>query len=502
MVLTLRAVLDELDRLAAEAGQIDKEVTRDEIVDSVARAALLGARGNSGVILSQLIRGAAEELASRQGELVDPVLVGAALARAADRAYDSVRDPAEGTILTVVREMAHRVASELAHMPDSRLAPDDAPDRQDAAIAHVLERAVEAGEASVKRGPELLPILREAGVVDAGGYGATLLFAGVVAALRGDEAPELDHHHAPARISHPEHSSSTYRYCTNFVVTGSGLEPHAFVEPLEAIGDSVLVVGDPHTLKVHVHTDEPGAATAVFADRAEVSRLDVADMHEQVAERTERLAEPEARCGAIAVVAGEGMRELYASLGVRTLDGGPTLNPSTHELLAGIHAVPAEQVVVLPNSSNVFMAAERAAELSDKHVVVVRSRSQQAGLTAAVALSQDRDAEANAKGMEDALVHLRLGAVAPAAREDVHGRFGVGEAVGFVEDEIVAWGEPRPTLEIVLRSLARDAELVTCIAGQGAPLAHEAVRALSPDGVELEVEEGGQPNYWWLLAAE
>src|SRR5881398_1664697 len=156
MALTLRAVLDELDHLAAEAGQIDKEVTREEIVDRVARAALLGARGNSGVILSQLIRGAAEELASRRGELVDPVLVGAAMARAADRAYDSVRDPAEGTILTVVREMAHRIASELAHMPDSRLGPDAPPDVQDAALAEILERALRAGEESVKRGPELL----------------------------------------------------------------------------------------------------------------------------------------------------------------------------------------------------------------------------------------------------------------------------------------------------------------------------------------------------------
>src|SRR3954471_11862121 len=176
MVLTLRAVLDELDTLAAEAGQIDKEVTRDEIVDRVARAALLGARGNSGVILSQLIRGAAEELASRRGELVDPVLVGAAMARAADRAYDSVRDPAEGTILTVVREMAHRIASELAHMPDSRLPAGAPAEVQDAAIAAILERAIETGQASVKRGPELLPVLREAGVVDAGGYGATILF--------------------------------------------------------------------------------------------------------------------------------------------------------------------------------------------------------------------------------------------------------------------------------------------------------------------------------------
>jgi DAK2 domain fusion protein YloV len=504
MALTLRAVLDELDRLAAESGQIDKEITRDEIVDSVARAALLGARGNSGVILSQLIRGAAEELASRQGELVDPVLVGAAMARAADRAYASVREPAEGTILTVVREMASRIASELAHMPDRRLGPDATPAVQDAALAEVLECAVEAGEASVKRGPDLLPVLREAGVVDAGGYGATLIFAGIVAALRGAEAPELDHH-APARVTHPQHASSTFRYCTNFAVTGEALDPHTYIAPLERIGDSVLVVGDAHTLKVHVHTDDPDAATALFEAAGGVSRLDVADMHAQVADRAERLeapTAPDALCGALAVVAGDGMRSLFASLGVRALDGGPTLNPSTHELLAGIHAVPAEEVVVLPNSSNVFMAAERAAELSDKEVRVVHSRSQQAGLAAAIELMPDSDASANAAAMEAALSRLREGAVAPAARQDGQGRFAEGDAVGFVGDEIVAWGDPRATLRTVLGALADGAELITCLAGEDAPLGDDEVRALAPDGAELELEHGGQPSYWWLLAAE
>src|SRR3954470_9136755 len=501
MALTLRAVLDELDRLAAEAGQIDKEIGRDEIVDSVARAALLGARGNSGVILSQLIRGAAEELASRRGELVDPVLVSAAMARAAERAYASVREPAEGTILTVIREMAHSIASLLAHMPDARLGTDAPPEVQDQAIAAILEPAVRAGEASVKRGPELLPVLREAGVVDAGGYAATLIFAGVVAALRGDEPPELDHYE-PARITHPEHSSSTYRYCTNFVVTGSGFEAQDFVRPLEGLGDSVLVVGDAHTLKVHVHTDDPDAATDLFATAGEVSHLDVADMHEQVAERADRLADPVAVCGALAVVSGDGMRALFTSLGARVLDGGPTLNPSTNEILAGIHGVPAEEVVVLPNSPNVIMAAERAAELSDKAVRVVHSRSQQAGLTAAVELGPDRGADENAAAMEAALERLHVGSVAPAARPDAQGRFGEGDAVGFVDDQIVSWGEPAATLQAVLDSLSDGAELVTCIAGNGAPLGAEEVRALARDGIELELENGGQPNYWWLLAAE
>lgn len=525
MALTLRAVLQEIDRLAeVEQNRTLDEIGRDEIVASVARAALLGARGNSGVILSQLIRGAAEELASRPGELVDPVLIGAAMARAAEQAYGSVRDPAEGTILTVVREMAHRIATELAHMPQTRLDPDAEPEQQDALIADVLERALDAGQQSVARGPDLLPILREAGVVDAGGYGLTVLFAGVVAALRGTDPPELAHHRA-ARVTRPQHESSTYRYCTNFAVTGSGLDARAFVAQLERIGDSVLVVGDAQTLKVHVHTDEPDAAAGLFADAGGISHLDVADMHAQVEERAERLAAgadeqaagdvlggapaapaaATATCGVLAVVSGAGIAGLFEGLGAHVLDGGATLNPSTYDLLAGIHAVPAEQIVVLPNSSNVFMAAERAAELSEKRVVVVRSRTQQGGLAAAVALDRDRDASANAEAMDAALAHVRTGGVAPAARDDAAGRFRVGEAVGYLGDELVAWGEPAATLERVLAGLAEHAELITCIRGDAAPLDDDAVEAAARaagDAIELDLQVGGQPSWWWLLSAE
>ena len=370
MALTLRAVLNELDRLqGADGTRTIDEIGREEIVQSVARAALLGARGNSGVILSQLIRGAAEELVTRPGQLIDATLIGAALANAADRAYSSVRDPAEGTILTVAREMAHKIVADVAHSPENpRLGPATEPGEQDAAIAAVLESAVAAGQDSVKRGPDLLAALREAGVVDAGGYGLTIMFAGVVAALRGDDPPDLDHH-APARISHPEHSSGTHRFCTNFAVTGSGLVPGRFIAPLEKLGDSVLVVGDSRTLKVHLHTDDPELATAVFASAGEVSRLDVADMRLQVAQRDSRVAGdatgagaseadelprmppapyaspsvnggPPARSGAVAVVSGAGLAEMFRELGVHTIDGGATLNPSTFDLLAAFTRCP------------------------------------------------------------------------------------------------------------------------------------------------------------------
>ena len=511
MVLTLRAVLAELDRVleASEQHTLD-EIGRDEIVGSVARAALLGARGNSGVILSQLIRGAAEELISRPGELIDPVLIGAALARAADQAYGSVRNPAEGTILTVVREMATRVASELAHMPETRLGADASAEVQDALAADVMERALDAGQQSVKRGPDLLPVLREAGVVDAGGYGLTVVLAGMVQALRGSETVSIEHQ-APARITHPEHASTTFRYCTNFAVTGSELDQRAYVEELERIGDSVLVVGDRSTLKIHVHTDTPEAAMELFAPHA-VSHIDIADMSEQVRERDSRLAGTAsvfgsgaadgAVCGGIAVVTGEGLRGLFVGLGLAALDGGATLNPSTNDLLAAIHSVPAEDVVLLPNSSNVFMAAERAAELSDKNVIVVPSRSLQAGLAAAVALDPQRDAAQNAAAMSEILEAVRTGAVAPAARDDVGGRFRTGDAIGFVDDELVVWGDPESTLREVMTQLADDAELITCLRGVDAPLDDAAVRTMVDGAVELELSDGGQPSYWWLLSAE
>jgi fatty acid kinase len=523
MALTLRAVLEELDRLQGDEDRTIDEIGREEIVQSVARAALLGARGNSGVILSQLIRGAAEELVSRPGQLIDVPLLGAALANAADRAYSSVRDPAEGTILTVAREMAHKIATDVAHSPENpRLEPATEPREQDVAIAEALESAVVAGQESVKHGPERLAALREAGVVDAGGYGLTIMFAGLVAALRGDEPPELDHY-APARITHPEHSSATYRFCTNFAVTGSGLSPGRFIAPLEELGDAVLVVGDETTLKVHLHTDEPERATAVFAGAGEVSRLDVADMRLQVAERDGRMAgdsqlvgeqtrEDEGagrvRCGAVAVVSGDGLRDLFGELGVHTIDGGPTLNPSTYDLLAAIHEVPAEEVIVLANSANVIMAAENAARLSDKQVLVAATTSQQAGLAAAVALAHDRAMEENAQALLEAVSRVRTGAVAQAARDDADGRFSRGEAVGFVEDEVLAWGDPGETLQAVLTALAEGnaggdtPELISVLAGEDAPLGLGQIEQMAHNHIELELRHGGQTAYWWLLAAE
>jgi uncharacterized protein len=500
MAMTMRAVMEELDRL--DGMEVD-EVGRTQLVQALARAALMGARGNSGVILSQIVRGAAEELASRPGELIDPVLVASAFASAADAAYDSVREPAEGTMLTVFREMAHSIARQLAHLDaEKQRLEQGVPDElQDAVLAEVLERAIEDGQRAVERTPEQLEVLRESGVVDAGGYGLVLILAGVVAGLRGDGAavPEVDHHEAP-RMSRPHHEDSRFRYCTNFIVSGTGLRSRDFLPRLEGLGDSVLVVGDEVTLKVHVHTDEPEQAVALFEDAGKVTNLDVADMREQIAERQARLEV--GRTGALAVAAGEGLQRLFAELGAHVVPGGETLNPSTYELLAGIHEVPAEEVLVFPSSSNVIMAAERACELSEKPARVVAATSLQKSLLTLVELDPAAAAAENAERLAEALGTIADGGVAPAARDDAQGRFRKGDAVGFVEREIVAWGGAGTTFAATVETLSEGAEIVTVIGGEDAPISLAELDPHVPDGVEIETHDGGQPSWWWLLAAQ
>jgi dihydroxyacetone kinase-like predicted kinase len=240
----------------------------------------------------------------------------------------------------------------------------------------------------------------------------------------------------------------------------------------------------------------------------EVSHLDVADMREQVAERTARLAangagETEAAaCGAVAVASGEGLVEMYRGLGACIVDGGATLNPSTYDILAGIHALNAAEAIVLPNSPNVILAAERAAELSEKPARVVPTRAQQAGLAALLAFDSSRPADENAAALGEALDSLTTGGVARAGRDDASGRFREGQAVGYAGEELISWGDTPDTLAAVLDRVCAGCEVVTVVAGDGAPLAEDAVAALLPDGVELDYHDGGQPSWWWLIAAE
>jgi len=536
MALTLRSVLDELDAVVAEGVTLD-EIGRDALVKRLARAALLGARGNSGVILSQLIRGAAEELIARPGELIRPPLIAAALAGAARRGYDSVRQPVEGTILTVVREMAGAASHAVASMDPDRLgAPHDAQDQARGIVA-VVAAAIAAGQVALDEGPELLPALKEAGVVDAGGFGLLIVFAGLIRTL-ADGGPGSDfaiRHYDAARVERLDHASETFRYCTNFAVAGPGLDAGRARSDLARIGDSIIVVvGDEETLKVHVHTDDPDAAMGLFPG-AEISRVDVADMDEQVADRRRRGAASEAASAGVttgdggtdggpatggratvtgtdatagatsallAVAPSAGIADIFRSFGAAVVDGGPTMNPSTADLVAAIEATGADGVVLLPNNPNVRMAAERAAELAPVPVRVVATRAPQVGMAIAVAHDPTKDADGNADALAELLEDVAAGGVAPAARDDAGGRFVAGDAVGYVDEELVAWGDPATTLREVLGRLAEDREILTVLVGQDAPLGDVDVEGVAPEHVDVELHEGGQPSWWWLAAAE
>lgn len=516
MALTLRSVVEELDAVLGEGLTLDQDGGREELVRRLARAALLGARGNSGVILSQLIRGAAEELVARPGELIRPPLVAAALAGASRRGYDSVRQPVEGTILTVVREMAGAASHAVAQLEPGQLGAPAGDAEQSFALAIVIGEAIGAGLRALDEGPELLPALKEAGVVDAGGFGLLVLFAGVIRFLRqGQPGEDFDiPHYAAARLEGISHASETFRFCTNFAVTGAGLDAGRVRDELARMGDSIIVVvGDEQTLKVHVHTDDPDAAMALFDGAGEVSRVDVADMDAQVAARTGRSAaaaealaavatdRAHSRSALLAVVSGAGLIGAFADEGALVLDGGPTMNPSTADLLAAIDAAPADEVVLLPNNPNVRMAAERAAELSQKPVVVVPTRSQQAGLAAVAAALDDASAQDSAEAVRAELDELTTGGVAPAARADPAGRFAVGDALGYVGEDLVAWGTPEDVLRTVLERTCEDGrEIVVLASGEGAPLDDDAVAALAPDGSEPEILTGGQSAWWWLVA--
>ena len=275
-----------------------------------------------------------------------------------------------------------------------------------------------------------------------------------------------------------------------------------FVPRLEELGDSVMVVGDRDAIRVHVHTNQREQAKALFADLGEITQEDHADMRRQIEARDRRLRIAPGRTGVIAVAAGAGMRTLLEDLGAYVVDGGPTLNPSPHELLRGIEDLGAPEVIVLPNSGNVILAAQQAADLSDRRVMVVPSTSQQAALVALVEFDPDLDAAENADRLNVALGEVRTGAVAPAAKPDPQGRFLRGDAVGFEGTEIVAWGGEGSTLSATIERIAAGAEIVTVLQGADARIPTDELPIDLPDGVTLEVKRAGQPHYWWLIAAQ
>jgi uncharacterized protein len=463
---------------------------RDPGADIV-RAALMGARGNSGVILSQLVRGAVEALGD-EGEMDAPA-VARALRGASDAGYAAVRNPQEGTMLTVARELAEKAEA---------LAPSDPP------LTEALAELVAHGERALAATTDQLDVLREAGVVDAGGAGVLEILRGIAAHVRGEPLPELEGVTGGIPLEAVHQELSRYRYCTSFFVEGETIDPEELERELTKLGDSLLVVGGPGAVKVHVHTDEPGAALALATDRGVIAEVDIKNMHVQTADRTQRLKREAGVTGAVAVVLGGGNRRLFESLGASTVAGGETMNPSTADLLAAVDALPESGVVLLPNSKNVVLAAEQAAEQSGKDVRVIPTRSLQSGLGALVAFDSSRPLDENVAEMEEAAAAVRAGSVARASRSATIGAVDVaeGEFLGLVDGEPVASGkalEPVAT-DVVARLVGGGADVLTVLVGEGAGESEGVVDAIRVEhpSLEVEVHEGGQPHYPLLFAVE
>ncbi len=480
LTLTMRAI--------AEAVESSNAPDRVTLAKEISRAALMGARGNSGVILSQIVRGAAEVLGTSDD-------LAAALRSASDAAYRAVRRPVEGTMLTAIRELAE----------EAELHPGAGPDE-------LLPLLVARGDDCVVRTTEMLDVLKEAGVVDSGASGLVEILRGIAAAWAGEELPAPAHEHEVLGVEAIHQELSRYRYCTVFVVEGENLDAEALEDELERLGDSLLVVGDPAALKIHVHTDDPGKALSLGVARGAIGGVEIADMHAQTMQREERLLEavpaPAATTDAIVVAVGPGNARLFESLGARIVDGGATMNPSTAEILAAIESAPGAEAVVLPNNRNVIMSAEQAAEHSPKPVRVVPTVSIQAGLAAMVAFDPEKTAEENAIEMNEVLSEVATGAVTVASRDVEMNGLAIrkGSFLGLVDGEAVAGGDgfDEVATAVAERLLDRPRGVLTMLTGADAPVLNGVLSRLEaghPD-VELEVHEGGQPHYPLLLSAE
>ncbi len=475
LTLTVRAI--------AEALAGDGPDTRPALAKEVSRAALMGARGNSGVILSQVVRGATEALA----ETDDLARV---FRSASDAAYRAVKKPVEGTMLTAIAAMADTAE----HGGD-------------------LHTILTRGDDTVVRTRDMLPVLSEAGVVDAGAAGLVEILRGIVAALEGTALPAAPAHEREVGLDAIHQELSRYRYCTVFVVEGDELDADGLEAELEQLGDSLLVVGDPSALKVHVHTDDPGRALSLGVARGVVGGVEVANMHAQTLEREGRLlhAVPGVTAqtsAVVAVAAGSGNRKLAESFGALVVDGGSTMNPSTADLLAAIEAAEAGEVVVLPNNGNVIMSAEQAADHASKLVRVVPTRSVQAGLAALVAFDPSVGAGENAAAMAEAVDAVATGAITVASRDVVLDGIDVrkGQWLGLAGESAVAGGESFDEVArtVLSRLLDEPRGVLTLLTGDEAPPLNGLLDELHVEHPDLEVEvhDGGQPHYPLLLSAE
>lgn len=494
MLLTMQSACREIQHSPEEQAWI--------IAQKVAHGALMGARGNSGVILSQIFRGFARDLEGV--DAFSTIQFASALQEAAKTAYKGVIKPVEGTILTVARELADASVHAAASSGDLR---------------YVLDQVVNEARASVTRTPTLLPVLAEAGVVDAGGQGLLVILEGMLRYTKG-EPVSMDTELEAAVDLQPFHleAEEGYGYDIQFIVRGQGLNVEEIRETIASLGDSALVVGDSSAVKVHVHSPEPGTPINYGVSLGEVSRVIVENMQEQYqefilskAQQPPAPVEPLGGVGTVVVAPGQGWAQLFESLGVSAVvSGGQTMNPSTEDLLSAVERVPSDDVIILPNNKNIVMAAEQASALSGKSVRVVRTITMPQGVGALLALNYQVDLDTNTSVMAEAANAIETVEITRAVRSVLVNGIQVkeGEVIGLVNGVLKAKGtSPNEVSKVALGDLSTDEhEIITLYYGESVTedeaqqLAGE-LETLFPDQ-EVEVVDGGQPHYYYILSAE
>ena len=486
------------------------------IAKAISSGSLRGARGNSGVILSQLLRGFTKEI--REHKEIDTITLAKACERATATAYKAVMKPKEGTILTVAKGASQK-AAELAETTEDL----------DTFISEVINYAQEV----LEKTPEMLPVLKEAGVVDSGGQGLLEVMRGAYDAFQGKEidysAIEAS---AGTKMVKPSEQAETeikFGYCTEFIIMlekeFTAKDETEFKAYLESIGDSIVCVADDDIVKIHVHTNDPGLAIQRALTYGQLSRMKIDNMREEHQERlikdAEKLAaqqaeakkaEPRKEVGFIAGSMGEGMNEIFRELGADyIIEGGQTMNPSTEDMLNAIDQVNAEHIFILPNNKNIILAANQAQTLTeDKDIIVVPSKTVPQGITAIINYMPDADAQTNLEAMIEGIGNVKTGQVTYAVRDthiddkEIH----EGDIMGIGDSGILAVGQSveETTKEMLAQLVDEDTELISLYYGQdvqeeSAENFAQEIEDLYPD-VDVDVHSGGQPIYYYVLSVE
>jgi DAK2 domain fusion protein YloV len=496
MLLTLQSAVEDIRE--SDAAEVSK------IAKLASHGSLMGARGNSGVILSQIFRGFARAVEGKSS--LTPAELATAFEEAANAAYRAVNKPTEGTILTVARE-AGRAAAAAAATPG-------------ATIPSVIAAAADGARAAVLKTPSQLQILRDAGVVDAGGFGLQVILEGMLKTVEEAESSNgalvMSRSAAPVAsqvaVALPEEG---WGYCTEFLIEGSDLDLDVIKNQIEALGNSVLVVGEPELVKVHVHTDDPTRVITLAGRYGKLLKLNVGDMstqHRRILEdegQAARAQRPNG-VGLVAVVAGRGLVDIFRGLGVDAIvEGGQTMNPSTQDMLTAIESVPYEEVILLPNNKNVILAAKQVLGLTKKRVHVIETHSVPQGVAAVVAFRADRPGAENLAVMKAEAERVHTIEVTHAVRDTRSNGLKVkkGDVIGLINDRLEANGSDyAEVVNKALGKLAGTFELITVYRGKDASddemaRLESAIRSQYPS-LEVEVQQGGQQHYPFILSVE